>query len=175
MGMMWCRRILPRRAVGRPDSSRRRLRRVQVPLHHHADAHLTGSSGSTATTSGWPGSRFETRDPRRRLLQTSYVPCQGTTFSRAEKSPKMRGLYSPGLFAGFTARPRSGPDTNPFPQAVKLCPFKAGELEPERASGGFADAEPDSSTLADLSGRILPTGANLRSTPRETRQTTLRD
>ena len=63
MGMMWCRRILPRRAVGRPDSSRRRLRRVQVPLHHHADAHLTGSSGSTATTSGWPGSRFETRDP----------------------------------------------------------------------------------------------------------------
>ena len=29
------------RAVGRPDAAGRRLGRVQVPLHHHADADLT--------------------------------------------------------------------------------------------------------------------------------------
>jgi hypothetical protein len=116
MGMMWCRRILPRRAVGRPDSSRRRLRRVQVPLHHHADAHLTGSSGSTATTSGWPGSRFETRDPRRRLLQTSYVPCQGTTFSRAEKS----------AFGGQRSETHPYPPTPPGGGLVS--PYSSGSI-----------------------------------------------
>ena len=38
---------IQRRAVRRPGSPRRRLRRLQIPLHHHAHAHLTALPSGT--------------------------------------------------------------------------------------------------------------------------------
>jgi hypothetical protein len=59
--------------------------------------------------SAGPGLDFETRDPRgaRRLLQTSYEPCQGTTFSRAVKiAARSAYLGSVASVCQFLARDR---------------------------------------------------------------------
>jgi hypothetical protein len=74
--------------------------------------------------SAGPGLDFETRDPRgaRRLLQTSYEPCQGTTFSRAVKIAARIPWLGRVVWPFFGTRPRPNPRLPPqnFQKPPKL-------------------------------------------------------